>query len=97
MNYLVSIPHVRPLIATPDRLLRRTPEEMAIAAARHSDVGVTAALRGEYDPRKTYGPLKDDIGIEDEGEFDNDDENYDSDEYEGGNNENMAGTRQQYS
>jgi hypothetical protein len=68
VNYLVGLPAVRSLIAAPDRLLRRTPQELALAAARQSDEAIAAALRGAYDPRKTYGPLKD-TRAEEEGEF----------------------------
>ncbi len=77
VNYLVSIPAMRPLIATSDRLLRRTPQQMAMDAARHSDEAITAALRGAYDPRKTYGPLRDVNGIADDEEYG---EDYDDDE-----------------
>jgi hypothetical protein len=47
-----------------------------LAAARQSDEAIVAALRGDYDPRKTYGPLKDGRA-EDEG-----DEGFDSEDFD---------------
>lgn len=72
---------MRPLIASPDRLLRRTPQELALSASRQSDEAIIAALRGEYDPRKTYGPLRDGQGIKGDGDFDDDEDgDYEDDE-----------------
>ena len=82
VNYLVGLPAVKPLIAAPDRLLRRTPQELALAAARQSDEAIAAALRGDYDPRKAYGPLKDGQA-EEEGSFDDEDYDDDGDDGEG--------------
>jgi hypothetical protein len=73
---------MRPLIATPDRLLRRSPQEMALTAARQSDEAITAALRGEYDSRKTYGPLRDGGSIDGDDYLDDDDGDYDDDDYD---------------
>ncbi len=83
VNYLVGLPAVKPLLIAPDRLLRRTPQELALAAARQSDEAIAAALRGDYDPRKTYGPLKDGRAEEEDME-DLDDEDYDQDDDVGG-------------
>mmetsp|Transcript_40785 Transcript_40785/g.99338 ORF Transcript_40785/g.99338 Transcript_40785/m.99338 type:complete len:114 (-) Transcript_40785:137-478(-) len=46
-----------------DRLLHRTPKEMAFDVARGTDEAIVQATMGKWDPHRTYGPLRDDTEV----------------------------------